>query len=252
MTIAHRSQYFHGVRIRNCVLEFSPDWSTSAALQCDCCVGIRDAHPRLVPIVASNQPITNTDSSVNQAFATASQSTQVPIRACFPDTAYLGVAALSSREADSRLAFVWGRLKGSLGSRIDGGHHAVAPCSATAEGNHGAAACSAHWWGMTMSVRSSVAASVATLVLAVCGPLYTGPEGQLLSSTAHAESKLRTAQARPAQKNPADQLRSQVETLINSLRGRDMPQGIVKSNGRIEATQFDVAANYPARLATLT
>src|SRR5215467_12372811 len=68
MTIAHRSQYFHGVRIRNCVLEFSPDWSTSAALQRDCCVGIRDAHPRLVPIVASNQPITNTDSSDNGAF----------------------------------------------------------------------------------------------------------------------------------------------------------------------------------------
>src|SRR5215468_1716826 len=68
MTIAHRSQYFHGVRIRNCVLEFSPDWSTSAALQRDCCVGIRDAHSGLVPIVASNQPITNTDSSGNRAF----------------------------------------------------------------------------------------------------------------------------------------------------------------------------------------
>src|SRR5262249_41752331 len=68
MTIAHRSQYFHGVRIRNCVLEFSPDWSTSAALQRDCCVGIRDAHPRLVPIGASNQSITNTDSSGNRAF----------------------------------------------------------------------------------------------------------------------------------------------------------------------------------------
>src|SRR6516165_4437204 len=68
MTIAHRSQYFHGIRIRNCVLEFRPDWSTSAALQRDCCGGTRDAHPRLVPIVASNQPITNTDSSDNRAF----------------------------------------------------------------------------------------------------------------------------------------------------------------------------------------
>src|SRR5215471_8985747 len=68
MTSAHRSQYFHGVTIWNCVLEFSPDWSMSAALQRDCCVGIRDAHPRLVPIVAGNQPITNTDSSDNRAF----------------------------------------------------------------------------------------------------------------------------------------------------------------------------------------
>src|SRR5215467_7451095 len=67
-TIAHRLQYFHGIRIWNCVLEFSPDWSTSAALQRDCCVGIRDAHPRLVPIVAGNQPITNADSSDNRPF----------------------------------------------------------------------------------------------------------------------------------------------------------------------------------------
>src|SRR5262249_9041971 len=35
--------------------------------------------------------------------------------------------------------------------------------------------------GMTMSVRSSAAAFVAALALAVGGPLYTGPDGQLLS-----------------------------------------------------------------------
>jgi len=40
-----------------------------------------------------------------QNCATASQSTQV--HACFADTAYLGVVALSSREADRSLAFVW-------------------------------------------------------------------------------------------------------------------------------------------------
>src|SRR5258706_6554004 len=105
---------------------------------------------------------------------------------------------------------------------------------------------------MTMSVRSSAAAFAATLALAVCGPLYTGSDGQLLPSTAHAQSKPRTSQGQPAQKSPADQLRSQVETLINRLRGRDMPAGIVKSNGRIEATQVDVAAKYGGRLATLT
>src|SRR5262249_13909082 len=104
---------------------------------------------------------------------------------------------------------------------------------------------------MPMSVRSSAAVFVATLALAICGPLYTGPDGQLLPSTAHAQSKPRTSQGQPAQKNPAEQLRSQVETLINRLRGRDMPDGIVKSNGRIEATQVDVSAKYPGRLATL-
>jgi len=114
-----------------------------------------------------------------------------------------------------------------------------------------------------MSVRLSAAAFVATLALAVCGPLYICPEGQLLLSTAHAEWNLRTAQAQPAQKSPAVQAQSKqrdpierartaVETLIARLRGRDMPEGIVKSNGRIEATQVDVAAKYPGRLATLT
>src|SRR5215468_6352747 len=105
---------------------------------------------------------------------------------------------------------------------------------------------------MTMSVRSSAAVLVATLVLAVCGSLYADPGGQLLPSTAHARSNLKAAQAQPAQKSPTEQLRSQVETLINRLRGRDMPEGIVKSNGRIEATQVDVSAKYPGRLATLT
>src|SRR5262249_27625093 len=59
------------------------------------------------------------------------------------------------------------------------------------------------------------------------------------------------ARAQPAQQSPAARARSAAETLINRLRGRDMPEGIVKSNGRIEATQVDVAAKYPGRLATV-
>jgi HlyD family secretion protein len=65
-------------------------------------------------------------------------------------------------------------------------------------------------------------------------------------------SLIPAAQAQSAQKSPAERARTAVETLINRLRGRDMPEGIVKSNGRIEATQVDVAAKYPGRLATLT
>jgi HlyD family secretion protein len=61
-----------------------------------------------------------------------------------------------------------------------------------------------------------------------------------------------SAQAQSRQQNPLDQARKAVETLINRLRGRDMPEGIVKTNGRIEATQVDVSAKYPGRLATLT
>jgi HlyD family secretion protein len=58
--------------------------------------------------------------------------------------------------------------------------------------------------------------------------------------------------AQSKQQNPLEKARKAVETLINRLRGRDMPEGIVKTNGRIEATQVDVAAKYPGRLATLT
>lgn len=60
------------------------------------------------------------------------------------------------------------------------------------------------------------------------------------------------AQAQPRQQDPLARARTAVETLINRLRGRDMPEGIIKTNGRIEATQVDVAAKYPGRLATVT
>jgi len=61
-----------------------------------------------------------------------------------------------------------------------------------------------------------------------------------------------SANAQAAEPSPVERARTAVETLINRLRGRDMPEGIVKTNGRLEATQVDVAAKYPGRLATLT
>ena len=61
-------------------------------------------------------------------------------------------------------------------------------------------------------------------------------------------SPVGTAQEQSQQQGPI----AAVESLINRLRGRDMPEGIYKTNGRIEATQVDVAAKYPGRLATET
>jgi HlyD family secretion protein len=58
------------------------------------------------------------------------------------------------------------------------------------------------------------------------------------------------AQANPPK--PIEDAKKAIETLINHLRGRDMPEGITKTNGRLEATQVDVAAKYPGRLATLS
>ncbi|MBZ6077602.1 HlyD family secretion protein [Microvirga puerhi] len=48
------------------------------------------------------------------------------------------------------------------------------------------------------------------------------------------------------------QAQSRLRTLIDRLRGASMPEGIVKTNGRIEATQVDVSAKYAGRLAEVT
>jgi HlyD family secretion protein len=61
-----------------------------------------------------------------------------------------------------------------------------------------------------------------------------------------------STQAQTNRQDPLEQARKQVESLINHLRGKDMPAGIVKTNGRIEATEVDVAAKYPGRLATVS
>jgi HlyD family secretion protein len=43
-----------------------------------------------------------------------------------------------------------------------------------------------------------------------------------------------------------------IKDLIARLRGETLPDGIVKSNGRIEATQVDVASKFPGRLEEMT
>jgi HlyD family secretion protein len=50
----------------------------------------------------------------------------------------------------------------------------------------------------------------------------------------------------------AKNLRERARTLLDRVMGTSMPEGIVKTNGRIEATQVDVAAKYPGRLVDIT
>ncbi|MCJ8143359.1 HlyD family efflux transporter periplasmic adaptor subunit [Ancylobacter sp. A5.8] len=45
------------------------------------------------------------------------------------------------------------------------------------------------------------------------------------------------------------QAQSAIRSLIDRLRGNTLPEGIVKSNGRIEATQIDISAKYAGRLS---
>ena len=86
-----------------------------------------------------------------------------------------------------------------------------------------------------MWVRLSVAAFAAIVVLASHNLLYPPSGGEFLA-TAHAQSRTQL----------------KVQKLIDDLHGTSMPKGIAKTNGRIEATQIDVAAKYAGRLATVT
>jgi HlyD family secretion protein len=51
---------------------------------------------------------------------------------------------------------------------------------------------------------------------------------------------------------PTAQAKSKVRNLLDRVLGKTMPEGIVKTNGRLEATQVDVAAKYPGRLVDIT
>jgi len=50
----------------------------------------------------------------------------------------------------------------------------------------------------------------------------------------------------------AKSLRERARSLLDRVMGTSMPEGIVKTNGRIEAIQVDVAAKYPGRLVDIT
>src|SRR5271154_6219971 len=85
-----------------------------------------------------------------------------------------------------------------------------------------------------MTFRRHVAASALMLGVGTCTlSIGADPKGGVsLAPSAHAQGVIRN--------------------LIARLRGQTLPDGIVKSNGRIEATQVDVSSKYPGRLAEVT
>jgi HlyD family secretion protein len=52
--------------------------------------------------------------------------------------------------------------------------------------------------------------------------------------------------------SPSAQAKSRIHNLLDRVRSKKMPEGIVKTNGRIEATQVDVAAKYAGRVTDVT
>jgi HlyD family secretion protein len=84
-----------------------------------------------------------------------------------------------------------------------------------------------------MNVHRRVTASALLLGIASCA-FFSGAEpksGAWLVPSAHAQV---------------------IRNLIARLRGETLPDGIVKSNGRLEATQVDVSSKYPGRLSEVT
>ena len=93
-----------------------------------------------------------------------------------------------------------------------------------------------------LTTRAARGAVVGIALCLVSGAFAISDTGRLIIS----------ANAQTNRQDPLEQARKTVETLINRLRGKDMPDGIVKTNGRIEATEVDVAAKYSGRLATVS
>ena len=52
--------------------------------------------------------------------------------------------------------------------------------------------------------------------------------------------------------SPTADAQSRLRTLLDRIMGKTMPEGIVKTNGRLEATEVDVSAKYPGRLVDIT
>ena len=87
-----------------------------------------------------------------------------------------------------------------------------------------------------MFMRSLLGGTLLLMLVAGSLPLppsimHSFPAG-LLSASAHAKSGVRS--------------------LLDRVLGRTMPEGIVKTNGRLEATEVDIAAKYPGRLVDIT
>jgi len=79
------------------------------------------------------------------------------------------------------------------------------------------------------------------LAVAILGFAFVGGRGRsngYFVSTAHAQS---------AQEKVQKAIKD-AKSLIERLRGGELPEGVVKTNGRIEATEIDVSSKYAGRL----
>jgi HlyD family secretion protein len=98
-------------------------------------------------------------------------------------------------------------------------------------------------------VRLSATALMAIAALAFS--IFTIPalNGSVHTSTAQAQSKIDELNSQA--KSKVEELNKQAKELIERLRHGDLPEGIAKTNGRIEATEVDVSSKYAGRLESV-
>ena len=95
---------------------------------------------------------------------------------------------------------------------------------------------------LTMSI--AVLIGVAILVFPIAGGWDRG-SGRFVSA-ARAESNVKEKAVKDG-----DNVIKDIKSLIERLRHGDLPEGIAKTNGRIEATEVDASSKYAGRLESL-
>jgi HlyD family secretion protein len=98
-------------------------------------------------------------------------------------------------------------------------------------------------------VRLSATALTATAALAFSIFAILALNGSVHTSTAQAQSKIDELNSQA--KSKVEELNKQAKELIERLRHGDLPEGIAKTNGRIEATEVDVSSKYAGRLESV-
>ncbi len=99
---------------------------------------------------------------------------------------------------------------------------------------------------------SAAGTLMAVTILALGSIADRGSTGSFLISAAHAQPEEDFQKFQKDVQQKLEPLHQKLQSLIERLRHGDMPEGIAKTNGRIEATEIDVSSKYAGRLESVT
>src|SRR5262245_21043263 len=93
-----------------------------------------------------------------------------------------------------------------------------------------------------VKMSAAVLIAAAILMFGIAGG--GSPGSGLFVSTAHAQSNVK-------EKAGKEKIIKDIKSLIERLHHGELPEGIAKTNGRIEATAVDVSSKYAGRLESV-